>query len=139
MIASREPSDTLWAMSARLPWRTLFIALLCVSVLFVRGGGMHLHLCFDGQEAPAEVHWADTGIHDDAEHASESHDDRDVGFGEGMAKTAKTAVDYSLAILAAAFLLSLILVPSAAPLHSRRTLVPTAPRYFLPPLRGPPA
>lgn len=131
-------SATLSPMLTRIPWRSLFIALLCVSVLFVRGGGMHLHLCFDGQEAPAKVHWADTGVHDDAEHASESHDDRDVGFGEGIAKTAKSAGDHALAILAAVMLLTLLLVPSVAPLHTRRFALPAAPRYFLPPLRGPP-
>lgn len=125
-------------MIHRLALQPLFIALLCVSVLFVRAGGMHLHMCLDGQEAPTQVHWADSGMHNDVEHATESHDDRDIDLSEGVAKTSKGTADFSLAVLVAAILLTLLAVPRQAPPQLQRIFVPEVPRFLRPPLRGPP-
>lgn len=125
-------------MSVRRHLQPLFVMLLCLSVFAARTGGMHLHLCLDGQEAPAEVHWADTGIHNDVEHATESHDDRDVDLGDGIAKTFKGSGDFSLAILAAAILLTLVLLPRQTPPQPQRIWVSRPTRLLRPPLRGPP-
>lgn len=115
----------------------LFIALLCASVLFVRGGGMHLHLCFDGNESPTEVHWADGGVHNDAEHASQPHDDQDVGFGDVVAKTSKGLGDQPVAIFAVSLLLLVLPLSSERP-SLRPAAVHSTPRFFQPPMRGPP-
>lgn len=116
----------------------LLIALICASVLFVRTAGVHLHLCLDGQEAPTAVHWADAGVHEDDEHATGGHADRDLTLGEGIFKAPKTANDLPVAILGALLLMALLsdgmrrlslLHPPL--LHQRYT-------HLRPPLRGPP-
>lgn len=115
----------------------LFVALLCASVLFVRGGGMHLHLCLDGKESPTEIHWADAGVHNDAEHTFEPHDDRDVEFGEIAGKLSKTLSDLPLAVVAVLSLL--FLLPLAGErLTPRSAARPSTARFYRPPLRGPP-
>lgn len=124
-------------MSFRRPSLS-FIALLCVSVLFVRVGGMHLHLCLDGQEEPTEVHWADSGVHNDADHATTSHEDRDVDMGEGLSKTAKSIADLSLVFLAAILLTSFASSGRWIPVPLRRVPISRPARSFRPPLRGPP-
>ena len=115
----------------------LFVALLCASVLFVRGGGMHLHLCFDGKESPTEIHWADSGLHNDAEHAVEPHTDQDVEFGEVAGKLSKTVSDLPFAVVA---VLSLLFLRSHASerLAPRPAARPSSSSFYRPPLRGPP-
>lgn len=139
MTATQRFFGTLHSMSTAPSRHVLVVALLCVSVLFVHGGGMHLHLCFDGQEAPAEVHWVDAGAHDGAEHAAELHNDLDVGFADGLAKTSKPGADHIFAILAAALLIPLLFALPVAPPRRRRPLAAVVPPYFQPPVRGPPA
>ena len=115
----------------------LFVALLCASVLFVRGGGMHLHLCLDGKESPTEIHWADAGVHNDVEHASEPHNDRDVALGEVAGKLSKTFGDLQFAVVAALSLL--FLLPRVSERVTPRPAArPSAARFYRPPLRGPP-
>ncbi len=104
----------------------------------MRAGGMHLHLCLDGQESATEVHWADAGVHNDEEHVSQTHDDRDLNFGEVVGKTTKGFGDLPLAVLAAVLLLFLIPVSRERTSRREEVVVPLGPSFFLPPLRGPP-
>jgi len=124
-------------MPFRKPPPHLFIALLCVSVLFVRTAGLHLHLCLDGAEAPSQIHWADVGVHNDADHASQPHDDRDVEVGEIVGKTFKGFGDLHIALVAAVILL-LVLPPSRERLSTRPSVAWSPARHYRPPLRGPP-
>lgn len=123
-------------MKPRRPSLT-FIALLCVSVLFVRLGGMHLHLCLDGQETASEMHWSDAGIHNDEEHTSQAHDDRDIDYSDIVGKTSKSFGDLPLAVLAAILLFAFVRTPRLRP-SVTAAIFPLTPSAFLPPLRGPP-
>lgn len=65
------------------------LTLMCVLLLIVRVAGPHLHLCFDGQEAPASVHFLDVGLHHTASHGA-PHRDTDVSLAvDGVSKTGK--------------------------------------------------
>jgi hypothetical protein len=117
--------------SAR-PW--LMIAVL--AVLVMRLGDVHLHLCFDGQEAPATLH----AVHADeiAHHADEEHSDADVNvFGAILVKKGGV-VDLPL-LAVACFLLFLLRPPRGQrPSAAFEHLFPFRPPRLLPPLRGPP-
>lgn len=128
--------------SGKLP---LLIALTCVSMLVLRVGGAHLHLCLDGGEPPMSLHLGDSGLHHvdvDAEHAGvlqdAPHTDQDVRIAADV--LIKKQIDLgTLAILFAVLLVIL--------LSRRRSLLPEllhlpffahAPVRLWPPLRGPP-
>lgn len=100
----------------------------------------HVHLCFDGQEAPAAVHWLEdghptTGHHeDDAEHADVDVDVPTPALSKSLKHDAAAAIGAA---------------PSFGHLYIRAPSPPTArtpslerrapPAYHVPPLRGPPA
>jgi hypothetical protein len=109
------------------------------AVLAVRVSDTHLHLCFDGHEAPASVHIADASVHHDNPHDKEGRADTDVNPFVG-AFVKKADVDTDLALLAVVAVLGLLIpaireIPSIrAPLiHGVRS-----PFWLRPPLRGPP-
>jgi hypothetical protein len=117
------------------------IAALCLALVVLRVGGIHLHLCLDGSEPPISYHVVDSGIHHLDEHdAGESHSDRDMALADDvlLKKTAK-AQD-SLLFLFALTLLLFLVARSPEPRPAA-----TAPRrlrhsfsWVHPPLRGPP-
>lgn len=118
--------------------RTL-LALLCASLVFVRAADVHLHLCLDGQEAPRQVHVADSGLHADDEHAGQQHEDRDVDLGGALAKTAKVGIDLPLFLIAALTLFLMLAAFVRVPHRSNPLGALSRAHYLLPPLRGPPA
>lgn len=121
-------------------YRSLLMVLLCIAILVVRVGGAHLHLCLDGQEAPASVHLADDGLHHDAADATDAghHDvDLDLGNEDLLAKLTKIDLP-GIALLVVVFLL-------LSAFHRTRADFPDpllcgAGRrvHLRPPLRGPP-
>ena len=120
------------------------LAALCLALLVLRVGGVHLHLCFDGSEPPLSYHLADSGIHHAQQegHAAgheEPHTDRDVTAAADLL-TKSTVKDGALVLTAFTLLLFLISRPRA----SARTAYHSPPKttarsHWRPPLRGPPA
>src|SRR5687768_10089613 len=69
----------------------------------VRMGDAHLHVCFDGQEAPLTVHTADGAVHRDEHHQESENNDRDVELEAALFK-ASSDVDVFLPVVAFFFL-----------------------------------
>jgi len=117
------------------------IALLCITILVMRVGGAHLHLCLDGSEPPVSVHLTDdAGL--DASHvgAGKTHHDQDVSLsGEVLAKKLDGALQLPVLLIAAVllFLVPLVSVPVVP--RDRTTLIHSIPIFRIrPPLRAPP-
>jgi hypothetical protein len=102
----------------------------------------HVHLCFDGQEAPAAVHVADHGDHllehlQTEDHHDGEHDDIDLDVpNQALAKAVKhdlsALVPASSIVLLDTRMSAFVTSPAPAPL-------PRAPPPFIrPPLRAPP-
>ncbi len=116
------------------------MALLCIVMLTVRLAGAHLHLCFDGSEAPASVHLADSGVHHSEPGMLLQHQDVDVSLvGELLSKHGKLALDLA-ALLGVALLLWDFFAGNRAesPLRDRGRFTTSPRRFTFPPLRGPP-
>src|SRR5689334_14340036 len=66
------------------PKAKILLGVLCILVVAMRTAGAHLHLCFDGSEPPASVHFDGDGLaHHDDEHANapaEQHSDVDISL-----------------------------------------------------------
>jgi hypothetical protein len=110
---------------------------LVLAVLTVKASGAHVHLCLDGQEPPASVHFADA--HADKHHQDESNADKDVNplFGTLVKKGGP---DFDLAIAVALTVLSWDLpFTRVGPFPAEQQSIPSADSiYWRPPLRGPP-
>lgn len=126
-------------MIGRPRYRLSVILLLCTALLAVRTVGDHLHLCFDGTEPAVTLHGPDSDFGHELPSAAGGHNDVDVDVVH--ASLAKSTVEQP-ALLG--------LTPVALPLPPSVTtkrwtfpadeLLPTSlPRYFRPPLRGPPS
>ncbi len=128
-------ADLTFNSSSRRKWLP---SLLSGVLLLLQVAGVHLHLCFDGQEPPVTVHLLDSGPNHVPGTTASDHQDRDVD--RGSASFIKKALaDYdSPPIAYAAFASSAVLpqlrIPqtrwSRSPVHDVTRL--------LPPLRGPP-
>lgn len=125
--------------------RTAFVLLLVVAFMGARLTGLHLHLCFDGTEAPASVQTQtyDIGqdLHDDLSRGFNQvqMDDLDVDLtGNAMLKLVKVGTDVPVLIAA----LVLFFLAPRQPLEVARALidVPVSRRRpgIRPPLRAPP-
>ena len=137
-IQSRRPFAILGAMSALRRNSRPWFLILVVAVLVTRLGGVHLHLCFDGQEPPATIHVNDSDAHDDAHHVDEHHTDQDVEMFEAVLAKSKGSVD--LPLLLGACLLLLLLHPAGGhwPRDAFYRVFQPPPHALRPPLRGPP-
>ncbi|MEJ0087375.1 MAG: hypothetical protein WDO72_17010 [Pseudomonadota bacterium] len=118
----------------------LLTVLLCAALFVLRIGGTHLHLCFDGSEAPVSLHATDSGVHHGEAVASLPHSDQDISVGvEALVKKSSAALD--LLALTFAFSLLLFFLPRSRHLPpdflSPPRLSPARIR-LRPPLRGPP-
>lgn len=119
--------------------RALLLTLICVAVVFVRLGGAHLHLCFDGGEPPVSLQFTDVEHHAE-HHVGDVHDDFDLSLaGDMIAKSKASSFDLPLLLLAALLLPLLptagVSVPARRP---PRRPIPRPP-FLRPPLRGPPS
>jgi hypothetical protein len=126
----RRPRDPRW-----------LIAALCLALVVLRIGGVHLHLCFDGSEPPISYHVADSGIHHLDEHeAGETHSDRDMALGEDVLLKKPAKAQDSLLFLFAFALLLFLLSRSTGPRPKPGAPPPLRPdlSWLRPPLRGPP-
>lgn len=125
-------------MRALLANRPLLAALLCSLLLVLRIGEAHLHMCFDGKEAPASLHLVDVGI----EHADEigvGHQDKNISIGAGELSKPRVS-DFDLPPILLAVLLALFVATATrvAPLRGVPAGVVRAVSWLRPPLRGPP-
>jgi hypothetical protein len=117
------------------------ITLLCITVLVLRVGGAHLHLCLDGSEPPVSVHLTDdAGLNDPHAGVGQAHHDQDVSLsGEVLAKKLDAALQLPvlLAALVVLFVVPLVLVTIVP--RDRTSLVHPIPIFRIrPPLRAPP-
>lgn len=112
-----------------------------LAVLTVRASDTHLHFCFDGQEPPASVHFADASVHNDDHHADEDHADKDFDPLVGvLLKHSGSDSDLALPACVVAAVLLLPPVTSIVPVASDSLPAHASPSFYLrPPLRGPPA
>ena len=117
------------------------IVIMCLALVALRVGGVHLHLCLDGSEPPVSYHLADSGIHHDEHPAGETHSDRELAAAEDLLlKKPGASFDTSMLVFALALLLFLVVNSRVARLDDeppRRR--PQAFAWLRPPLRGPPS
>jgi hypothetical protein len=132
------------AMRQRSRFAHFLLWTVVLAVLAVRASDTHLHFCYDGQEPPATVHFADASVHNDDHHDDhhdgEPHADKDFDPLVGvLLKHGGGDADVALPtyVVAAVLLLppAISIVPAASdalPEHA------SPPFHLRPPLRGPP-
>lgn len=125
-------------MIRSLKAQTWLVALMCAFLLLGPGLGAHLHLCFDGKEAPASFHAYDDGLHHVDAAVKAPHEDTDIKVSGSALAKGKFTWDPTLALVAAIVVFGLFLAPRqfVAPFLFQPAL--SKPVYLLPPLRGPP-
>lgn len=119
---------------------TLTVLMACLTLLLVKSGGAHVHLCFDGTGPSTSVKF-DDGVADPAHvnTAAVQHHDLDLDVGNDLfGKLPK--FDGALLNLLFAAMLTLIALRGKPPLAgARASRSPTLfPPHLRPPLRGPP-
>lgn len=123
------------------PRLQMVLLIVLLAVLVTRLGGAHLHLCFDGQEAPTTLHAGEAVDHDQGHHLDEQHSDKDVDvLGAALLKKSSGAADMPV-LLAVCLVLLLLLLPGARgrwPSAAFQQFFPYQPLRLRPPLRGPP-
>jgi hypothetical protein len=129
-------------MWRRLRSNTLLLWTVVLAVLAVRLADTHLHLCFDGQEAPTSVHLADASVHHDDEHKDgPAHADKDINpFVSTLVKSDDDSQPLLAFIVSTLLTIDLLAPDHAVPALDWETPLATNPPFYLrPPLRGPPA
>jgi hypothetical protein len=129
-------------MWRRLRFNPFLLWTVVFAVLAVRLADTHLHLCFDGQEAPTSVHLADASVHHDLEHEEgPAHADQDIDpFIGTIVKSDDDAQPLFALIVGTLLTIELLPPDQAVPALDRETPLATDPPFYLrPPLRGPPA
>lgn len=118
-----------------LPRLLLWIVLF--AVMAAKASGAHVHLCMDGYEPPASVHFSDS--HNDEHHLDDGGSDKDVNPLIGMmAKKAGSDFDLGLAVVVAVLSWDLP-VASVVSFPPERPAIPADfSLHYRPPLRGPP-
>ena len=123
----------------------LLVWLVCIALVVMRVGGVHVHFCADGNEPAASVHVGDSGL-DDLNHPKGVGVDASV-FDSDMSVSGDVLVkkfgpDADLPAIAAAFtlLLFFLAIVRSVPVDKGPSLVRVSdPTQLRPPLRGPPA
>jgi hypothetical protein len=116
--------------------RWAWVAAVAVLLAGINNAQAHVHLCFDGQEAPAAVHLFDDEAHLD-DGLAPHHKDVDVKLqDQALAKTVK----HDLAAIEAIVVWTSTFErqPSSILRASANTPPRPAPLYSHPPLRAPP-
>lgn len=112
---------------------------ISLAFLLASAGHAHIHLCFDGQEPPADVH----ALHSDhlGHHPGdrEAHDDLDVDLlDDALAKNLKFDLPWMAALAVGFLIIEPPSVSFALPELGDRPIA-QPPRFLRPPLRAPPA
>jgi hypothetical protein len=128
-------------MELRSRFARFLLWTVVLAVLTVRASDTHLHFCYDGQEPPTTVHFADASVHDDEHHEGEDHADKDFDPFVGLLlKHGSSDADLALPTYVVAAVLLLPPVTDIVPVASDSLPEHTSPPFYLrPPLRGPPA
>ena len=123
----------------------LLVWLVCIALVVMRVGAIHVHYCADGNEPVTSVHMGDAGL-DDLDHPKgagldASFLDSDMSAsGDFLVK--KFDLGSDLPTIAAAFtlLLFFVAIVRSVPVDRGPLLVRVSdPTQLRPPLRGPPA
>lgn len=122
-------------MPARSRW---VIGFAVAAFVFVRLTGAHVHLCFDGAQAPLELHTAGSADLNDHRAQSPCLNDVDVDpVGDGLSKIAKS--DLPAVAIPAAVRLAFLGQTRAIAMELLSARLPQPLRRFIvPPLRAPP-
>jgi hypothetical protein len=114
-----------------------------LAVIAMPVSGAHLHMCFDGSEAPTAVHLEDGGAHhaDAGAGIEHEHQDTDISLtGIALVKKVDSSFDGHALITATLLFLRLpVAAPVLIPRDDASVAFTTHPADLLPPLRGPPA
>ena len=127
------------------PRSKLLVWLLCIALVVMRVGAVHVHFCADGSEPAASVHVGDSGL-DDLDHpkgigVDSAVSDSDMSV-SGDILLKKFGGDFDLATMAVAcaLLLFFVAVVRSVPVDRGPSFVRVSdPTQLRPPLRGPPA
>lgn len=123
------------------------LALVALAIVAMPASGVHLHLCFDGAEAPSTMHFAEDGsVHSEASSTASvtdtdaAHSDTDVELGApAVAKKSDNSFDLPSLIVLAGLLFRLPApAPAVLPETDDATIVVASSYRILPPLRAPP-
>lgn len=115
------------------------LTLFCVTLLVGRVGEAHLHLCFDGKESPSSFHLFDIGLHHAESGLDTPHEDADVAVSDKLLSKNKFEWNAPLVLLTAIVVFGFLRFPRRFVPPFTARAIPEAPRFLLPPLRGPPA
>jgi len=120
--------------------RLAAVTLLSVALPLVWIAGAHLHLCFDGLEAPVTLHQlADGGAHLDDHSPEERHSDIDLEFDANLRRAPKNNIDALASAPTVALAAPGLQSTNFVRTRSAPSSVRSAPRFLQPPLRAPPA
>ena len=120
--------------------RLAAVTLLSVALLLMWVAGAHLHLCFDGLEAPVTLHQlADGGAHLDDHSPEERHSDIDLEFDANLRRAPKNNIDALASAPTVALAAPGLQSTNFVRTRSAPSSVRSAPRFLQPPLRAPPA
>jgi len=113
---------------------------LCSLLLSVQVTGAHLHLCFDGQEPPIQLHMLDADESHDEAGFSRTHSDEEVAL-NGDTSTRNDSLQFELPPVVSGTLAYELVPVTSVPgaLRSDDTLLFAARHELPPPPRGPPA
>jgi hypothetical protein len=118
-----------------------WLALIALAVIAMPVSGAHLHLCFDGAEAPTTVHATEDGSSHGDPAVDRGHHDKDVSLqGAALAKKQDGSLDLLPSLFAAtSFIVRLpVPAPTLVPQGDVHIPVSIGTARLLPPLRAPP-
>jgi hypothetical protein len=136
----RGYSDTPRTMTVPKVLLRALLTLVAIAVIAMPASGVHLHLCFDGAEAPATVHFGEDGKGHTEPATQGTHSDTDVELGApAVAKKADRTFDLP-SLMVVAHVLLRVPVPAQAvlPETDDATVIVSSSYRILPPLRAPP-
>jgi hypothetical protein len=116
------------------------LTLVALAVVAMPASGVHLHLCFDGAEAPATMHFAEDGNTHTEPGIHATHSDTDVELGApAVAKKVDNSLDLpSLMVVAGLLFRVPAATPAVLPETDDAAIVVHSAYRILPPLRAPP-
>ncbi len=101
--------------------------------------GAHLHLCFDGQEPPVQLHVLETDEGHHASGLSQPHTDEDVALNDTSTRDKPVQFDLPPAAVGAFVHYTAPITTLVAGVRRNDPVPVTARDELLPPMRGPPA